>query len=178
VNNTAALTGLPSDSETLAAVLRVYRPECRYVKSVILTDNGSLASGRAELAIPESFYIDDTGHFNAVEFTLCYNQIAYYVVAKSVKEGLMPPFDDWTPEEFWERQLSSFLIIDSRSRFHRPVDARRFYGEVEFTAVRTTVSSTTGVPLYFMHTACRFWDDAGGKCSGEVRLACVSPPAR
>ena len=35
--------------------------------------------------------IDDTGHFNSVEFHICYNQTLYYTVAKSVQERLVRP---------------------------------------------------------------------------------------
>jgi hypothetical protein len=40
-------------------------------------------------AIPESCYIDDTGHFNAVEFNICFNQLAYVLFGKCVDAGIL-----------------------------------------------------------------------------------------
>lgn len=168
----------PCDSELLAEVLRVYKPECRYLKSATVTEQGDLASGQCELSIPAPFYIDDTGHFNAVEFNICYNQMVYCVVAKCVSEGLMGPFSHWTPEEFRVRQLPNFLIVDFQSNFVRPVNSHKFYGEIVFAGLRVSSSPLTRQAMYILETTCRFWDDTGGRCKGAVRLVVTDPPVR
>ena len=48
-----------------------------------------LIVGKGRFSIPESCYIDDTGHFNAVEFNICYNQLAYVLFAGVIDAGLM-----------------------------------------------------------------------------------------
>ena len=163
-----------NDEALLAEVLRVYKPDCRYLKSAVVTGTESgLAAGRCEFAIPAPFYIDDTGHFNAVEFILCYNQMVYYVVAKCVKEGLMPPFGQWTLEQFRQRQLANFLIVNFRSSFLQRVAAQRFSGELVFT----DLTHIAWRRIIATNTTCRYWDDADGNCSGEVRLAITNAPA-
>lgn len=166
------------DCELLADILEVYRPECRYLKTATAQQQESGVTARGEFSIPEPFYIDATGHFNAVEFNICYNQLAYFAAAKCVADGMLAPLGDWTLAEYRERQLPSFLIVQLSSRFRRALHSPKFYGEVTFTDIRETSSSTSGQALYIMNTECRFWDDAGGKSDGTVKLAVVNPPAR
>jgi FcoT-like thioesterase domain len=68
----------------IAEVLQPYRANAKYLHAAELTyvrsdaaanDEASLVVGRGHFTIPASCYIDDTGHFNAVEFNICYNQL-------------------------------------------------------------------------------------------------------
>jgi hypothetical protein len=75
------------DSAVLAVVLAPYKLNCRYLLSVVAEygqKGCSLASARAEFSIPESCYIASTGHFNAVEFNICYNQLAYSLMGSRI----------------------------------------------------------------------------------------------
>ncbi|NJQ13809.1 FcoT family thioesterase [Streptomyces bohaiensis] len=170
--------GHATDEALLARVLRVYRPDCRYLRTAVVeeTEDG-LARARCTFSIPAPFYIDDTGHFNAVEFNLCYNQMMYYAVAKAVKEGIMPPFAEWSLEDYWQRQLPAFLIVDFRSTFAKAMGSHRFHGEITFTRARRYTGGRDRRPMIVADTACRYWDDDGGHCHGEVRLVVTDPPA-
>lgn len=169
----------PTDDPVLARVLDVYKPDCRYLKTatVGLTDEG-LVRARCTFAIPAPFYIDDTGHFNAVEFNLCYNQMMYYTVAKTVKEGLAEPFAHWTMADYWQRQLPDFLIVDFSSSFAKGMKAHHFHGEITFRTIRERGGGRNLRSMVVADTICRYWDDEGGHCNGEVRLVIVNPPAR
>lgn len=163
-----------TDHALLAQVLGVYKPDCRYLKEADTVLAGDALAVRARFAIPEPCYIEDTGHFNAVEFIICFNQMMYYAVAEAVNEAMLPPFSGWHLDDFWKRQLADFLIAGLHSRFRRPVSARRFYGEGKF--VKLVQRSTGDRPLLLMDTVCRFWDDDGGRCEGEIKAALVGPP--
>src|SRR5262245_56508099 len=79
------------DDAFVADILRPYRAHARYLKSAEITHvhdkavpqgrgkPSSLITGMGRFSIPESCYIDHTGHFNAVEFNICFNQLAYVV---------------------------------------------------------------------------------------------------
>ena len=70
-------------------ILKPYRKHAQYLKSAELTHfqdkcscatkgkDAGLITAKGRFSIPESCYIDDTGHFNAVEFNICFNQLAY-----------------------------------------------------------------------------------------------------
>ena len=164
-----------NDDILLAEVIKPYKAHCKYLKSAEVIQegdpqHGGRVIGRCEFAIPESCYIDDTGHFNAVEFNICYNQMMYYVIAKSVKERLIKSFRSWTMADYWAKQLPDVYIVNFESAFRRAMQARQFWGEIELTDIRTRSG------LMYIITKCRYWDDKGGNCSGKVKLAIVNPP--
>jgi hypothetical protein len=130
--------------------------------------------GLADLAIGESCYIDDTGHLNAVEVNISYNQMLYYAVAKSVQERLGPIFSTWTMADFWSRQLPDMLITKLVSRFRHQADRSRFSGEIELGRPRQRRFTPAGPPLIVVETAFRFWDDRDGRVDGEVTVAIVA----
>jgi hypothetical protein len=177
----AAAATYPTDRELLSLVLRPYRPHCRYLKTAVLKTavlepapvQGLTVSG--DFQIGESCYIDDTGHFNAVEFNICYNQLAYYLIAKSVKEGLLPAFLNWTLDDFWRLQLTDILITDFRSTFKRKMRGKGFSGSVCVTDVTRVDKSDWSDPLIVVYTSCRFWDEPGGLSMGKVTLAITNP---
>ena len=163
------------DTELLARVLRPYRANCVYLKSAEVGADSGIVTARCAFAVPESCYIDDTGHLNAVEVTIGYNQMMYYTVAKAVKEGLLDAFAGWTLDDFWKHQLPDILIARFGGRFRRPIDARAFFGEIRFRSVERR-SPGGGSPLIVADTSYRYWDTAGGRCDGDVTLAIVNAP--
>jgi FcoT-like thioesterase domain len=166
-----------TDRALLARVLRVYQPHCRYLKSADVSVDGGNPLARGELVIAESCYIDDTGHFNSVEFNICYNQMLYYLVAKSIKERLIPAFHGWTMEDFWARQLPDFYIATFESIFRTPMRDSHFHGEIRFTKAKKRAGGTGRQALIWLNTDCRYWTDRGGLCSGKVRIAVTNLPS-
>jgi hypothetical protein len=171
----AEATAYADDPALRAQVLRPYRTHCRYLADAEVREAENSVTASCTFDIGESWYIDDTGHFNAVEFNLCYNQAVYYLIAKCVKERLLGLFSSWTLEDYWQRQLSDILIVRYHSRFRRAIHGRRVFAEVAFdkVVVRTVRDSA---PLLLIDTTCRFWDDKGGKCDGQVTIAVTNPP--
>ena len=129
-----------NDEILLEKVLIPYKANCKYLKSAELIKEGDPQNrgriiGRCELSIPESCYIDDTGHFNSVEFNIAYNQMSYYLIAKSIKERLMTSFNSWTINDYWAKQLSNMYIVNFESSFRRPINSSKFWGEIEFNKI-------------------------------------------
>ncbi|MGC0151093.1 FcoT family thioesterase [Chromobacterium vaccinii] len=165
-----------NDPALRARVLSVYFDNARYLETAdIGVDN---SEGKEEvvsngiLSVPESCYIESTGHFNSVEFNICYNQIMYDAIAHASKYGLASYFADWGVEGFFSRQLPDILITRFHSRFSKPLDASRFHGEF---VIRSARLHRTAQPFLFLKTSCRFFDDAGGDAAGEVDLAILNP---
>ena len=165
--------------EFLQSVLQPYRPDCRYLKQVDFVDPPELTSGngepwesmvaRGQFAIDQSCYIDDTGHFNAVEFNICYNQLAYVLLAVCVRERLMPALADFDLQSFYTHQLSNYLIHSIQSHYHAQINPRDFYGEVRVVSARKRGT------LSILRTHCRFYDSSNGASDGEVKLAVLTP---
>jgi acyl carrier protein len=177
----------PNDPALLTAVLRPYLAHCRYLTSAVVTvgggpDTGEADTGEAtamatvtgEFHIPRSCYIDDTGHFNSVEFNICYNQLFYYLAAKLVQDKLLGPFDRWTMDDYWRRQLANVLISQFSSAFPRAMRGRRFSGELRIDRIVERAGGGTRQPLIILNTSCRFWDGYG-RSHGEVKVAITDP---
>lgn len=162
-----------TDEQLLTAVLRCYKPHCRYLTEAEVGRDGEVLRGTGIMRIPESCYIDDTGHLNSVEVGICYNQLLYQVIAASVRDRLLPELADWTLEDFWRRQLPDVLIARFACDFRRPVDPRSF--RLELTVDRATRRTLRpgADPLVSLETTFRCWDDDDGSCSGAVRVAIV-----
>lgn len=166
-----------NDAALLERVLLPYKPDCRYLTSAVVASEGDLASAEGDFAIDESCYIDDTGHFNSVEFNICYNQLTYYLIAKSIKEGLVPELRHWSMDDYWTHQLPGILIAGFASTFRKPIDPKAFSGRVRFTKMLRRATRADGGHLVLARTQCHYWDATGGRADGEVRVALVDPSA-
>lgn len=169
------------DAELIRAILEPYKENCKYLKKVFVDpgsgpDGDDTASGvisaRGEFAIPESCYIRDTGHFNSVEFNICYNQFVYVLLAYCVEHKLLDAMKDMDLETYKRRQLPDILIVEFASRFKKPVNSIYFYGKL--TIRKVTVKRS----IIFVKTECSFHDDNKGRSEGEVLLAIVDSGAK
>jgi hypothetical protein len=165
-----------------ADILSPYRRNAVYLKSAEITqfsekasivagsEDQRLVTGRGRFAIPESCYIDDTGHFNAVEFNICYNQLAYVLFAKCIEAGLMHrlrnhEFDVLSLVEFKKRQLPAMVIVSLESRYYKQLNS------MDFTAELTINKMTPVGSAWFFFTSITFADHEGIKAKGSVVLA-------
>lgn len=164
---------IPCDEALLDRVLGCYKPNARYLRTMALTESGGVLHGRAELGIEESCYIDDTGHLNAVEVTIGYNQMLYYALAVAVREQLNPVFSGWSMEAYWRRRLPDILITRMTSDFHRPVTPGRYRGEFELTGATRRRLRPADPVLIAADTGFRFQDDRGGQAAGRVSVAII-----
>ncbi|RKN12586.1 FcoT family thioesterase [Streptomyces radicis] len=171
----------PHDKVLLDQVLEVYKPHCRYLETTSVTVTGDPGEGEGRISlrgafrIGESCYIDDTGHFNSVEFNICFNQMIYFIMAKSLKERVLRVFDQWSMDDYWTRQLPDMFIVDFQSSFRQAMRGRRFWGELDI--VRATRRDGGNGPLIILSTLCRFGEGEKAACHGTVRLALRNPEA-
>jgi len=150
-------------------VLTPYFQHSRYLQrawfqqSETLDPQSLIMSG--EFSIPESCYIDDTGHFNAVEYNISFNQICYVHLAHCIKNALIPELSDYDMDKFFEKQLPNVLIAKLTSSYQSQMNAKHFYGTYGINTIKKTSKCT------FIKTYCHFYDDDKGKSTGEVTLA-------
>ncbi|MFT4710797.1 MAG: hypothetical protein ACI8Q9_001928 [Planctomycetota bacterium] len=167
-------TGTAVAEQVLRKVLAPYKPGCKYLKSAVceLPEEGAdhLVRLIGELAIDESCYIQDTGHFNAVEFNISYNQLIYALLGHCIVEGILPAFRGMGFSEYLARQLPDVLIHKFESKFRRPMSPLSFRGYVDIT------ETVDRGPFIIVKTFVRFEDEAGGNSHGEVTLAILKRP--
>lgn len=168
-------TQIVIDSEFVKRILQPYRKDACYLKKAILEYNGNdnkYPILKGDLEINESCYIDDTGHFNAVEFNICFNQMGYTYLGYCIKEGLIPQLEGFSKnncKEFFEKQLSHFLIVNIQSSYKKPINSDQFYGEIGIKTISKKANCT------FIVMTCKYYDDDNGRSFGEVTLAILHP---
>lgn len=138
-------------------------------------DGGGPAAivGRGTFSIGESCYIDDTGHFNAAEFVISYNQLMYMSLCETIASGRNPIFLGWTIDDYWARQLPDVLIQQLDTRYSRPINARSYRAEFRVTGVDV---SRLDRGILKLRTEIEFSDDDGGRARGSILLALTNVP--
>jgi hypothetical protein len=168
-------TSVEVPRDLVQSILLPYRAACRYLRNMWIDFYGDSDAttgavgggvvGRGLFSIPESFYIDDTGHFNAVEFNLCYNQIGYVYLAYCADHKLIPTMSNVDLAYYRRQQLGGLLITRFSSSFHSRMNASKFWGEISLP--RTDERKR----LWLLDTHIRYWDDGDGHSDGDVLLA-------
>ena len=183
---TAREPGAPRElaipDDFLRGVLTPYKPRCRYLRRArvlvgsnapqVPTSRECALNAHGEFQIPESCYIADTGHFNAVEYNICYNQLAYTLLAACIEHQLLGALSGWSMDQYRQRQLPDFLIVDFTSEFRSPMQSARFEGYVGISR------ATTRRGTVFMKTISQFRDYQGGFARGHALIAVVDGAAR
>ncbi|MFI9531897.1 FcoT family thioesterase [Nocardia fusca] len=164
-------------ADDIALLARAVRPYARkgtvYLDRAHAVRRGESVAAVGEFSIDRSCYIENTGHFNAVEFTISYNQLVYYTLAVAIRDRLIPELADWSMDDYWTRQLPSVLISRFSSRHRRPIDSRSYTAELTIGEVTFRNRSR---PLYALQTGVEFADAAGGSAVGDIEIVLLDPP--
>lgn len=170
----------------IAKILTPYRDHAKYLKSAQILDyyepdlsdevpgepKKPMVTIEGNFSIAESCYIDDTGHFNAVEFNICYNQLAYVLFGKCIQSGIFHRvIPDWAErvnlsyENFLKYQLSSMFIAKIEGSFLKPLNGKCFKARLSILRIMWTEETA------FVSTQISFSDAYGIKSKGPVLLA-------
>lgn len=173
-------TGLPSAGmvpiaeDVLSRVLEPYSYKgCRYLTDAEYGITSDAVHAQGSFGINESAYIRSTGHFNAVELVLCFNQLAYSAFAQGVVNEDIWAFRGWSFEDFCRNQLAGMLIKSTSSRFRRLVDSRHFSARLQARDFHIVDRSSRYLQF---HSTIEFWDESGGSASGEFEIAVLNIP--
>jgi hypothetical protein len=162
---------IPPDD--LARVLIPYRDNCKYLKKCSMeylpvsgevSPDASEASivALGELSIGDSCYIDSTGHFNAVEFQICANQLMYTMGAEVTRRRILRAFASMDLEGYYERQLPNVLITNVTSAFRKVMNPRRFRGRLQLDRAYCIRDRA------FWECTITYSDDEGGLADGNI----------
>ncbi len=171
----------PVSRDLLDTILEPYKEECRYLKNAEFNlpesinlpeklknkDQGKWYI-QGDFSIPESCYIDDTGHFNSVEFNICYNQICYALIGYLLKNQLWDVMKNWDWETYKRYQLSNFLIVKFSSTFKKPINSDNFQGILSINKYSARKN------LVMTKSSCAFYDENGGWSEGDVTFAVLN----
>ncbi|MCV7426708.1 FcoT family thioesterase [Mycobacterium montefiorense] len=167
-------TTVPITEELISEVLEPYSHKgCRYLLDAQYGAGPTHVMAYGNFSIAESAYIRSTGHFNAAELMICFNQLAYCAFAPAVINKQIPSVPGYSIEDFFDNQLPAMLIKSTSSRFRKPINAQRFSARLMCQNFRVVERA-----LRYLLIPCviEFWDDNGGAASGEVELAALNIP--
>ena len=155
-------------------MLEPYFPECRYLKEASIEydqgdsryNNHPLIRGRFE--IPSCFYGNGPGHFNATEFLICFNQMAYVLLADGIEKKLLPELKMNSMEDFKKIQLESSYIARIKDIvFRKAIDPKTFSGYLNIDGVKSMGKNT------FYSMSISFKDNEDGNARGSFLIAIV-----
>lgn len=149
--------------DIIQRLLDPYFPSCRYLKGAVLDSDDRLGI-RGEFSIPSSCYVEGTGHFNAVEFVMCFNQLTYVLFGAAVDRGLAPELKVKTLDEFVDVQLTNSYITRSKMSFRKVIDPKEFNGSIYVNKKRVIRNNN------FYSVDVNFSDSNGGKAWGSFDL--------
>ncbi len=136
-----------------------------YIDYKIPSGNDEDYVARGVFSIGESCYTNDTGHFNAVEFNICYNQLMYTALAHGVSKKLLNCLQDLTLDEYYNKQLPDVYITRLESYYKKVIDPNDFSGVFRVKKTKKTRK------LIIIKTQIEFSGYGGGLAYGEVDLA-------
>lgn len=154
--------GEPIRKEVIDAMLAPYYPQCRYLKKAEL----DFPRMRSQFSINETIYAPhDTGHFNAIEALMCYNQMSFVFFASALEKGLIETARAVSLEKFTEYQVKSCLLAKiGNIKFRSFINAEEFTGEIELRKIPKRKNN------HFATTDFRFYDKDGGRAEGDAML--------
>lgn len=160
------------DTTLLKKVLEPYFANCHYLKDASVECQKSVSQttvvAQGVFSIPESCYTESTGHFNAVEFNICYNQLAYYLFAECFEHKLLPVFSSLTREQYYQHHRHDFYIVNFSSTFRKPINPHKFEASIEIIKAKIKGNNI------FIQTKCNFHDKNNGTAEGKVLLAILT----
>jgi len=177
---TSGRANVTVSQEYLDQTLDCYFPHVRYLRNASFECGEAgqpfdcelgtcLAVARGDFVSQPAWYIRDTGHFNAIEFNICYNQLAFVMVGQCIELGALGPLSAQLPKhEFRARMLPDLVISRYAVSFERPMLKSEFFASMAITKVISKMGRL------FLQTRCGVGPAQGEWCSrADVMLAVV-----
>ena len=146
--------------EIIEKVFELYKVECQYLIKAEL--DYPIAKGIFK--IPRSFYTKEgieSGHFNATDMMICYNQLAFAFFIDSIQRDLIQGIEK---NLSLERRFQEGLIIGMNNiKFRKPINPKEFEGKIKLEKIIPKRDD-----LIFFNTS---YDFENGKATGNVDLA-------
>lgn len=143
----------------ISSMLKPYFRKCKYLQKAYL-DNEEPNKALGKFSISKSFYTESSGHLNAIEFLICFNQLAFVLFGELIRRGLGAEAGFGSLDDFKSDQLSGAYIAGIRNMsFNSPIDPKDFEGTIQISRKNN-----------FYIAQATFKDNKGGRASGRILL--------
>ncbi|WP_078324722.1 FcoT family thioesterase [Mycobacteroides salmoniphilum] len=162
------------EEDILCRVLEPYSYKgCRYLLDGEYGFSQDSVFATGNFRIDDSAYIRSTGHFNAVELVLCFNQLAYSAFAQGTVQNDVWAFRGWSLDDYCQNQLAGMLIKSTSSRYKRLINSQNFQARMwagDFQVIERSLRYLQ------VRSTIEFWDQDGGSATGDFELAVLNIP--
>ena len=146
--NDVCLTKTALKSSQIQRILSNYRTV--FVKESFIShskQNGGITLW-SKLGIDNPWYCNDTGHMNAVELNLAFNQMVYVSIYYGISYSLIPQLNKFPValENYMDKAWPDFLITKIESQFVKPIHVSDFSGALR---IKNITQSSSDRHLFF-----------------------------
>ena len=86
----------------------------------------------ADFSINESCYLSPgSGHFNAVEALMCFNQMIYVSLLAGIENKMFYFYNNITPDDFNQHRREVYILEFEKMKFRKQIDNKHFQGVLE-----------------------------------------------
>jgi hypothetical protein len=122
------------DSDRIKKILKPYWTP--FIKDSYISKNKDQIFLQSNLGVDSPWYCDSTGHMNAVELTLAFNQMMYVSIGQSLVLGWIPGLKGLGEDYFMQKYWPDFLITKNESIFKAPLNVSSFCGTLRIKKSR------------------------------------------
>jgi hypothetical protein len=154
----------------LPTVLAPYKSYCQHLqsgeyRSGDIDDAGAVCSLAVEFDVSPGWYIESTGHFNAVDAIICFNQAGYLCVANLLEKEDVYVQDRPSLLDYQQRMLPDMLIAKLDIEFKKAIVPPKVSGRFTINTVRKFKAQ------FIADASCRFSDGFGGEARIDAMIA-------
>ena len=118
-----------------ALVTYIAKGTCYLTRAQIFkTDN--IVKLSADFSIKESCYLSPgSGHFNAVEALMCFNQMIYVALLGGIDKKMFSFYNHITPDDFNNHRRKVYILEFEKLKFKKQIDNTSFHGKLEIKPI-------------------------------------------
>lgn len=118
------------------ALVTYIAKDTRYLKHTQIYKTDNIIKLSADFSIKESCYLfPSSGHFNAVEALMCFNQMFYVALLDCIDRKMLSFYNHITPDDFNQHRRKVYILELEKVRFKRQIDNNSFHGKLELKPI-------------------------------------------
>lgn len=141
------------------ALITYLAKNTRYLTKAQVSNSDNIIRLNACFSIKESCYLyPGSGHFNAVEALMCFNQMLYVALLGGIENKMFPFYMHITPDEFNRNRRKVYLLEFENIKFKKQINNNEFYGFIEIKPLHTVADK--------IYINCRLGFGNNSECNG------------
>ncbi len=122
------------DPQKIEAILKPYWKPIVKESHILQTEDKYIVL-QSVLEINGLWYSDSTGHMNALDLNLAFNQMMYIAIACGIDLGWISNLKNYGWDDFENKYWSDFLIVSIHSEFKAQLHTNKFLGVVRIKKI-------------------------------------------